>query len=102
MNLEKLTQSNLLETLKLDKAPKEEQEEAMSDASEIIFRSAMGRIKDGLSEDEREEFERVFGEEAAKEEQDAFLKEHVPNLEEMLAQEAMRYKYLMGIIASQE
>ena len=92
----------MLETLKIDKAPKKEQEEAMSDASEIIFQSAMGRIKDELSEDEREEFERVFGEEGVKEDQDAFLKEHVLNLEEMLVQETMRYKYLMGIIVSQE
>ena len=102
MDLKQIAQSNMLETLKLDKAPKEEQEEAMSDASEIIFRSAMGRIKDGLSEDEREEFERVFREEGVKEDQDAFLKEHVLNLEEMLVQETMRYKYLMGIIVSQE
>ena len=100
MNFEKLAQSNIFETLKLTDAPKEAQEEAMEDAMDIIFTSAMDRIKDGLLNEARTKFERVFGEDHTEEDREAFLKEHVPNLEEILTQESLRYKYLAEIVAS--
>ena len=100
MNIEKLAQSNILATLQLTDAPKKVQEEAMENATEIIVKSAMDRIKDKLPDDTLEEFERVFGEDHTEEERITFLKERVPNLEEILIQESLRYKYLAEIIAS--
>ena len=100
MNFEKLAQSNILETLKLIDAPKEAQQEAVDDAMDIILTSAMDRIQDELSDEAHIEFERVFGGQNTEEERTAFLKKHVPNLEEILIQESLRYKYLAEIITS--
>ena len=100
MNFEKLAQSNILETLKLTDAPKKAQDEAVEDAMEIIMESATDRIKDGLSDEALEEFERVFSGDHTESERDAFLKKHVPDFEEILVEESLRYKYLTEIIAS--
>ena len=100
MNFEELTQSNIVETLGIAGAPEEKRKEAIEDATDVIMQSVMDWVMDGLTDEEWLDFERVFGEDASEEERTAFLKKHVPNLEEMLVQETLRYKALAEVIAS--
>lgn len=100
MDFNKLTQSNIINTLKLMDAPKEVQREAIEEALEIIFDSVVDRIKTGLSDGEMVAYNDVFRGDSPEGERVMFLKEHVPNLEEMVAEETMRYKYLTEIMVS--
>ena len=100
MNFEKLAQSNIVETLGIADAPEEERKEVIEDATDVIMQSVMDRVMDGLTDEEWLDFERVFGEDASEEERAAFLEKHVPNLEEMLVQETLRYKALAEVMAS--
>ena len=102
MNLEKLAQSNILDTLKLKDASDEVKREAIDDAMEIIFESVAERIKAELSDEARIEYNRVFEEDSSEEERAAFLKKHVSRFEEIVAEETLRYKYLTEIMVSLE
>lgn len=101
MNLEKLAQSNILQTLRLDKLEEEVQKEAMGDAAEIILQSVVDEIEGTLPAEVRDEFGRVFDEEN-EEERKAFIKKYVPNFQNLLVVETLRYKYLTELIVSQE
>ena len=100
MNFKELPKSNLIETLGIADAPEEERKEAIEDAADVIMQSVMDRVIDGLTDEEWLDLERVFGKDASEEERIAFLKKHVPNLEEMLVQETLRYKALAEVMAS--
>lgn len=101
MNLEKLAQSNILETLGLEKAGEEMQKEAVQDAMEIILQSVVDQIKDTLPDDVRDEFERVY-DQGSEEERKVFIEKYVPNFQDLLMIETLRYKYLTELIASSE
>ena len=100
MNLEKIAQSNLMDTLKLKDAPQEARQEAVDDALEVIFESVADRMKAELSDEALIEYEHVFDEGSSEEERVAFIKKHIPNFEEIVAEETFRYKYLMEIMVS--
>ena len=100
MNLEKIAQSNLIDTLNLKDAPQEVRQEAVDDALEIIFESVADRVKAGLSDEALIEYEHVFDEGGSEEERVAFIKKHIPNFEEIVAEETFRYKYLTEIMVS--
>ena len=100
MNLEKIAQSNLIDTLQLKNAPQEARQEAVDDALEVIFESVADRVKAELSEEALIEYEHVFDEGNSEEERVAFIKKHIPNFEEIVAEETFRYKYLMEIMVS--
>lgn len=101
MNLEKLTQSNILETLGLDQAPKEAQQEAINEAKGIILENIADAIRNQIPYRVHDEFERVLSE-GTDEERGIFLKKHVPNLQDLLAIETLRYKHLTECIAASE
>lgn len=100
MNLEKIAQSNLIDTLKLKDAPQEVRQEAVDEALEIIFESVVDRIKAEFSNEVMTQYMRVFEEENSEEKRVEFLKTHVPNFEEIVAEETFRYKYLTEIMVS--
>ena len=100
MNLEKIAQSNLIDTLQLKDAPQEARQEAVDDALEVIFESVADRVKAELSDEALIEYEHVFDEGGSEEKRVAFIKKHIPNFEEIVAEETFRYKYLMEIMVS--
>lgn len=100
MNLEKIAQSNLIDTLQLKDARQEARQEAVDDALEIIFESVVDRIQAGLSDKEMIEYKHVFHEGSSEQERMEFLKTHVLNFEEIVAEETFRYKYLTEIMVS--
>lgn len=100
MNLEKIAQTNLLDTLQLKDAPQEIRQEAVDEALEIIFESVVDRVKAGFSDEVMTQYVHVFEEKNSEEERIEFLKKHVLNFEEIVAEETFRYKYLTEIMIS--
>lgn len=100
VDIKKIAQSNIIDTLKLQDDSEEVKQEAINDATEIIFDSVVDRIQAELSDEALVEYDRVFGEENPEEERAAFLKKYVPNFEEIVAEEMLRYKYLTEIMVS--
>lgn len=100
MNLDSLINSNILEILHLTDAPRSTQDEAINSAQEIIVQSVRNRIQDLIPEDARDQFYYVF-QKGTDEQRSAFLNQHAINLEDIVAQETLRYKYITEIIASE-
>lgn len=100
MNLEKISQSNLIDTLQLKDAPQKVRQEAVDDALEIIFESVADRVKAGFSDKVMAQYIHVFEQDNPEEKHVEFLKKHVPNFEEIVAEETFRYKYLTEIMVS--
>lgn len=100
MDIQKIAQSNIINTLKLQDASEEVKQEAINDATEVIFDSVVDRIQAGLLGEALGEYDRVFGEDCPEDERVAFLKKYVPNFEEIVAEETLRYKYLTEIMVS--
>lgn len=100
MDIEKLAQLNIIKELHFSDTPQEEQQEIITDATQIILESAVERMKEKLSPEKRREFARVFSDAASEEERAAFLKKNALNLPKTLLEETIRYKYLLKKITS--
>lgn len=100
MNFDELAQSNIINTLKLQDASEEVKREAIDDATEVIFESVVDRVKAGLSNEALAEYEHLSRENIPEEDRVQFLKKHIPNFEEIVAEETLRYKYLTEIMVS--
>lgn len=100
MNLEKIAQSNLIDTLQLKDTPSNVRQKAVDEAVEIIFESVADRIKAGFSDEEMIQYEHTFHEGSPEQERVEFLQTHVPNFEEIVAEETFRYKYLTEIMVT--
>ncbi len=100
MDFNALAQSNIISTLSLADAPKDVQREAINEATEIIFDSVTDRIKAELSGEALAQYEQVFNDHGSEEERTEFLKKCIPNFDEIVREETLRYKYLMEIMNS--
>lgn len=78
------TGSNLLDALELDALKPEEQEEILDDIGEIIAEGTMTRLMEQMDDATSAEFTKLLESEASEEQVDAFIKEHVPNSEQIL------------------
>ena len=97
MNLENLIQSNIIDTLNLAGAKQEIKTQAMKDAQEIIVKSVIARIKKKRNNQPLNEFERLL-EDMPQQEHGEAIKKYIPDIEEIVFQESMRYKYLIQVI----
>ena len=94
MDIQSLAQSNILKLLGFDEAPKEEQETLLRSITAMLLEDVVSRIKDELSVEAREQFFALFADgPGSNEERLQFLKTHVPNLEEMILEETLTFKY---------
>lgn len=101
MNIEKLTTSNILNTLKLTSAPRDIQDHAIQDAKKIIIESAHRRIQAIIPPKDQEGLARVLRD-GTDDERAGFLHDHGIDLQEIIQQETLRYKYLAEIMAIQD
>ena len=92
MNKEQLAQTNILDILNLTEGSEEERRSAIQEANKIILDSVIDRIKENIPEDQQTTFEHVFRNRGTEEERQAFLKEYIPNLEEIFLRETLRFK----------
>ena len=102
MNHETLLQSNIVDILGLSRATKEEREREVGRAADIILESVIDRIEDGLSADKRSEFEYAFRDGTTEEERQAFLDANVPNMEQIVLAETLRFKRVAQVMKPAE
>lgn len=94
MDFIRIAQSNILDLLGLSEAPHHVQQRAINQALEIIFDSVANRIKAELSPEALTHYAHAFRENSSEEERSAFLATYVPQFDEIVKEETLRYKYL--------
>lgn len=99
MNDELATQ-NRARALGISHLSKEEQDKKLGEVGDLVLRAAMVRILESIPEERREEF-LLISERDNHEELNAFIREHVPDVEKLVEQavaeemEAM-HQYVRG------
>ncbi|MDP3769437.1 MAG: hypothetical protein Q8R40_00680 [bacterium] len=92
MNKEQLAQTNILDILELTEGSEQERKDVIQEANKIILDNVIDRIKEQLSPDQEIEFEHAFRNRGTEEERQVFLAAYVPNFEEILLRETLRFK----------
>lgn len=82
---------DILKVFGLEKNP-EKWDEFFAGATEAIMLSVVRRVEQGLTEEKKEEFLRLFETPASDEEKRAFLDAHVPGFKELMFEEVTRFK----------
>jgi len=88
-------QKNLLKSLGIDKLSSEEQDAILERISNLIFQGVITRAMEELSADDRKEFDAVLKKQEQDPASDAlylFLKERIPRLDEVVAEEIEVFK----------
>lgn len=89
----KAAQIDLIKELGVDGLPQSQREEMLAQMSEIIQQRVVLKIVAELPEDKKDGFASVVNESSEKPEAvDEFLKENLPNLEEIILSEIGKYK----------
>lgn len=79
---------NIVTTLGINTLPVEKQKEAMERLGAIVYQEVMLRALDILSEADKDEFEKLIEKDPNPEKMFGFLSEKIPNLEEIVKEEA--------------
>lgn len=88
-----ILQQNIIKDLGFDKLPQKDQEEALLSAGRVIFQAVLIRVLDILSEEEKEEFEKIIAENPEDQEKIMnFLNSKIPDLEEISREEIANFK----------
>jgi len=82
----------IFEDLELEGISETEKEEMLEKIGKIIFEMALIRILDEMEDETAREFEKFIEQNQNPEEILRFLREKVPNFEEILQEEAMKFK----------
>lgn len=89
------TEQNLLRLLDMENAPLAEQEQVKSEFTILILEQVIASIEKTLPEDKKAEYERVFKEDADPEERALFLQENVPDLEQKIIEQSLRFQIVL-------
>jgi len=79
---------NIIEILGISSLPPEEQKEAMEKLGAIVYQEVMLRVLDDMNDADKSAFESLIEKNPDPEAMFAFLKEKVPNIEEIVKEEA--------------
>jgi hypothetical protein len=91
--MDKILQQNIIKDLGFDKLPQKDQEEALLSAGRVIFQAVLIRVLDILSEEEKEEFEKIIAKNPEDQEKIMkFLNSKIPDLEEISREEITIFK----------
>jgi hypothetical protein len=82
------TNQNIITTLGIDKLPVEQQKEAMERLGGIVYQEVMLRVLDVMSEPDKDAFEKMIETNPDPEAMFNYLASKVPNLEQIVAEEA--------------
>lgn len=88
----KQTNENIIKILGIDSLPLDKQKEAMERLGAIVYQEAMLRVLEILSEEDKNEFEKVIAQNPDPENLFSFLSEKVPNLDEIITEEAEKLR----------
>lgn len=79
---------NIVVTLGINTLPAEKQKEVMESLGAIVYQEVMLRALDILSEEEKDEFEKLIEKDPNPETMFGYLVAKIPNLEEIVKEEA--------------
>lgn len=79
---------NIIEILGINKLPPEKQGEAMEKLGAIVYQEVMLRVLDILSDEDKDEFEKLIEKDPNPEKMFAFLSEKIPTIDQIVAEEA--------------
>ncbi|HLC94720.1 MAG TPA: hypothetical protein VJH96_04095 [Patescibacteria group bacterium] len=83
---------NIVKTLGLHTLPREKQEEMLVKIGDIIFQNILLRVMGELDEAGSAELDRMLTEKKTDEEVFNFLSRHIPQLDELVKEEIVRFK----------
>lgn len=93
--------ANIIDILGISTLPEEEQKNTMEKMGGIVYQEIMLRAIDLLSEEDKNQFEKIMQENPNPEAMFAFLEEKIPNIEEIANEEAEKFKADSANIMSQ-
>ncbi len=91
--MDTILQDNIIKDLGLDVLPESEREEALMSIGKMVFQGVLMRVLDEMSDEDAEAFGKLMEEKP--DDQQAFLnflQSKVPNLDEIVKEEAMNFK----------
>lgn len=83
---------NIIKTLGIDSLPVEKQKEAMERLGAIVYQEVMLRVLEILSEEDKDEFEKLIEKNPDPEIMFSFLGDRISNLEEIVNEEAEKLR----------
>ena|ERR1035437_4719497 len=83
---------NIIKTLGIDALPVEQQKEAMEKLGAIVYQEVMLRVLDIMTEEEKDEFEKLIEKNPDPETMFTFLAEKVPTIDTIVAEEAEKLR----------
>ena len=83
---------NIVLTLGINNLPVEQQKEAMERLGAIVYQEVMLRVLDILTDEDKDEFEKLIEKNPEPESLFEFLSEKLPNFEEIVKEEAERIR----------
>ncbi len=95
MDLKNLAKIDLIKELGLENLSKEEQEKLLLEMGEIIQQRVMLRVAEKMSDEDKEKFVKILEEKKEGSqivEVEGFVKEKVPEIEDIILEEIGRYK----------
>jgi hypothetical protein len=84
--------NNIIEVLGISSLPREKQEEAMERLGGIVYQETMLRALDIMSDEEKDEFEKLIEKDPDPETMFIFLETKIPNIEEIAKEEAEKLR----------
>ena len=88
-------EANIIEALGLEPLPDEQKIKMVEMMSTVVQKRLMLRIMEQLSETDKDEFEKILGGEDADLAAAEFIKNRVPNFDEMIQEEIIKIKQEM-------
>ena len=92
MTIDEFLKASIVDLVGLGSAPESVKRDFLAKASQMTLERIVGRIDGILPEAKKEEFYRVFGDGGSDEDMQKFIKENVPNFEEIVGEETARVK----------
>lgn len=83
---------NIVLTLGINTLPVEQQKEAMERLGSLIYQEVMLRVVDILSDEDKDQLEKIIGKNADPEEMFGFLSTKVPNLDQIVKEESEKLR----------
>jgi len=91
----------IIKSLELDKLSEKEQEDTLLRIGGIIYQNVLMRVLDVMEDKDQDEFEKLLDNNGSPEEIFTFLKNKNPNFEQIITEEAMKFKNKASDIMSQ-
>ena len=76
---------SIIEALGMNDLPPEEQESALLQLNELVFRGSITRMLESMDQSTREAFGKLVESDASEEDLQAFITQHVPNADQAVA-----------------